>query len=260
VLLVDLNGRATPRIVVTVGIPERSNDPARARERIERYLDRLRSEGALPAPLDERATTDERAAAFSSMDGLVLSGGGDLDPALYGEAIAGSRDIERGRDELEREAWSRARERRLPVLGICRGFQAINVFSGGSLVQHLEDHAPAPGSGTTYRTHPLRLVAGSRLARILRPTGSSSAVLQVNSSHHQAVRRENLAPDYVVSGTSPAAGGELVEAFESADPADFVLALQSHPERTESTPPEFARLWRVFVDACRGSATGKRVG
>jgi gamma-glutamyl-gamma-aminobutyrate hydrolase PuuD len=108
--------------------------------------------------------------------------------------------------------------------------------------------------------HPLRLAPASRLARILRPAGATGAVLRVNSSHHQAVRRENLASGYLVAGTSPAAGGELVEAFESADPKEFVLALQSHPERQDSTPPEFERLWSVFVDACRGSATGSRVG
>jgi putative glutamine amidotransferase len=249
-----------PTIVLTVGIPERAADPARARTKIDRYVERLREVGATTRTIDERATPDERASAFTAMDGLVLTGGGDLDPALYGQAIAGSRDIERGRDELEQEAWSRARERNVPVLGICRGLQAINVFSGGSLVQHLEDHAPSSESGQSHRTHPLRLVPGSRLARILRPTAASGAVLQVNSSHHQAVRRENLAPGYLVSGTSPAAGGELVEAFESADPNGFVIAVQTHPERLESTPREFARLWRVFADACRGSATGARVG
>jgi putative glutamine amidotransferase len=249
-----------PTIVVTVRAPDRAPDPDVARTRNERYLDQLRRAGAQPVTLDETSNAEERSAAFRSMDGLLLSGGGDLDPALYDQPVAGSRDIEPGRDELERDAWRHARERRIPVLGICRGFQAINVFSGGSLVQHLEDHAPPAGSAAGYRMHPLRLWPGSRLARILRPSGAASAVVQVNSSHHQAVRRENLAPGYVVAGTSPAAGGELVEAFESADPSEFVLAVQSHPERPESTPREFARLWTVFVDACRGSATGSRVG
>jgi putative glutamine amidotransferase len=249
-----------PTIVVTVRAVEGAAEPDLVRARNERYAEQLRQAGARPVTLDETSLPDERAAAFATMDGLLLSGGGDLDPALYGQPVAGSRDIHPGRDELERDAWRRARERHIPVLGICRGFQAINVFSGGSLVQHVDDHAPPAGSATGYRMHPLRLAAGSRLARILRPAGGGGAVLQVNSSHHQAVRRENLAPGYLVAGTSPAAGGELVEAFESADPGEFVLAVQSHPERPESTPREFARLWSVFVDACRGSATGSRVG
>jgi putative glutamine amidotransferase len=252
----------TPTIVVTVGVPAgpEERDRVRTNEKNERYLDHLRRAGAAPIVLDETSTEAERSAAFGSMDGLLLTGGGDLHPGLYGEPLAGARNIQPGRDALEREAWVRARHRHVPVLGICRGLQAINVFSGGSLVQHLDDHEPPPGSATSWRTHPLRLAPGSRFARILRPTGAASAVVQVNSSHHQAVRREGLAPGYVVAGTSPAAGGELVEAFESADPREFVLAVQSHPERVDSTPPEFARLWRVFVDACRGSASGARVG
>jgi putative glutamine amidotransferase len=254
------SAQLTPTIVITVRAPDRAADPDLARTRNQRYVDRLREAGATPLTLDETSSAEERAALFRSMDGLLLSGGGDLDPALYGEPNAGSRDIEPGRDALEREAWEQARERHLPVLGICRGLQAINVFSGGSLVQHLEDHAPPSAARGGYRMHPLQLARGSRLARILRPTGGTGAMLRVNSSHHQAVRRENLAPGYLVAGTSPAAGGELVEAFESADPTTFVLALQSHPERQDATPPEFSRLWSVFVDACRGSATGSRVG
>jgi gamma-glutamyl-gamma-aminobutyrate hydrolase PuuD len=85
-------------------------------------------------------------------------------------------------------------------------------------------------------------------------------VLRVNSSHHQGLRRDQLARGLTVAGTSPSAAGELVEAFESADPTDFILGVQCHPERTESTPPEFERLWTVFVDACSGSATGATVG
>ncbi len=108
--------------------------------------------------------------------------------------------------------------------------------------------------------HPLRLAAGSRLARILRPTDPVSGVLTVNSSHHQGVRRANMAPGYFVAGTSPHPEGELVEALESADPNHVVIGVQCHPERTESTPREFARLWTVFVDACRGGvgAPGSR--
>ena len=253
-----LAGGRAPSIVVTVAAPALSEDPDAARRKNERYVDQLRRAGAEPTLVDDSTPADERNAAFGSMDGLLLSGGGDLDPALYGEPVAGAERIDRDRDALEQAAWQRARERHVPVLGICRGLQAINVFSGGSLVQHLDGHAPR--SGQAPLTHNLRLVPGSRFARILKPTASGGAVLQVNSSHHQAVRRENLAPGYLVAGTSPATGGDLVEAFESADPHEFVLAVQFHPEREETTAPEFARMWTVFVDACRGSAAGTRVG
>ena len=246
--------RPAPRIVVTVDAAERSADPERARAKNARYVEQVRGAGGEPIVLDETSSPEQRAGAFSQMDGLLLTGGGDLDPALYNQPIAGAVNIDPARDELELAAWRSAHRRRLPVLGICRGFQAINVFEGGSLVQHLEGHEPRSEAGSPPRMHPLRLAPGSRLARILRPTDPVSAVLSVNSSHHQGVRRENVAPGYFVAGTSPHPEGELVEAVESADPYHFVIGVQCHPERTESTPPEFARLWTVFVDACRGGA------
>lgn len=249
-----------PRIVVTVQAPERAADPDLARDKNERYLGALRSAGAEPRTLDETSDPATRAAAFEEMDGLLLSGGADVHPSHYGQPVQASLDIEPGRDELELAAWTAARRRRLPVLGICRGFQALNVFSGGSLVQHLEGHARAPYPRSPAHRHPLRLASGSRLARILRPTNPVGGVVTVNSYHHQGLRAANVAPGLVVAGTSPHPEGELVEALESADPQDFVLGVQCHPERTESTPPEFSRLWAVFVDACRGSADGRRVG
>jgi putative glutamine amidotransferase len=246
-----------PRICITVQAPERAADPRVAVERNERYVAAIRAAGGEPVAIDETSGPKLRNEVADSMDGLLLAGGTDLHPSLYGQSIEGSVDIEPGRDALELEAWEAARARRIPVLGICRGFQAINVFSGGRLVQHLAGHTAPPHGGALH--HPLRVVPGSRLARILRPTGPLGA-LRVNSSHHQGVRAADLAPSLVASATSPYGGGDLVEAVESADPTDFVLGVQCHPERADSSPPEFARLFTVFVDAARGSAAGTRVG
>lgn len=246
-----------PRICITVQAPQRATDPRVAAQRNERYVEAIRAAGGEPVTIDETASRELRNEVADSMDGLLLSGGTDLHPSLYGQPIGGSVRIEPGRDALEQQAWEAARARRIPVLGICRGFQAINVFSGGRLVQHLAGHTSPPHGGAM--SHPLRVVPGSRLARILRPTGPPGA-LQVNSSHHQGMRADDLAPSLVASATSPYPGGELVEAVESADPTDFVLAVQCHPERADSSPPEFARLFTVFVDAARGSAAGTRVG
>jgi putative glutamine amidotransferase len=139
------------------------------------------------------------------------------------------------------------------VLGICRGLQAINVFAGGRLTQHVRDHAGhGYGHGPAMR-HPLRLVPGSILARVLVPTNLRARPLEVNSFHHQAVRAPDLAPGLVASAFAASAEGELVEGLESAD-GRIILGVQCHPERTDSTPPEFERLWRFFVDACRGPA------
>lgn len=242
-----------PRIVVTVQAPRRAADPELARRKNARYLEELAAAGGDGLALDETSSAASRGAAFGAMAGLLLTGGADLHPGRYGQPEEGSRNVEPGRDELEAAAFAAARERGVPVLGICRGFQAINVFMGGRLIQHVDDHAsPAYLSGPARR-HPLLLRPATRLARILRPTDPNGGVLSVNTYHHQAVRREDLAPGLVEAGFSRSPAGELVEAFEAADRDAFIVGVQCHPERTESTPPEFARLWRVFVDACRGA-------
>jgi gamma-glutamyl-gamma-aminobutyrate hydrolase PuuD len=187
------------------------------------------------------------------MDGLLLSGGADLHPALYGQPVAGSRDIEPGRDALELAAWRAAAQRGRPVLGICRGIQAINVFAGGGLIQDLDGHgSPAYGSGPANR-HPMRVDRASRLARVLRPTAPGDFVVQVNTYHHQGFSRDQLAPGLAVAGTATHPAGEIVEAVESAGQGQLILGIQCHPERTESTPPEFARLFAFFVDAARAT-------
>jgi putative glutamine amidotransferase len=242
---------SSPKIVLTVQAPAVSRDPDLARRKNARYVEQLEAAGGTPVMLDETAGPDEREAAFAAMDGLLLSGGADIDPALYGQPIDGSVDIEPGRDALELAAWRVARERGRPVLGVCRGAQAINVFCGGTLIQHLEGHtSPAYGSGPANR-HPLRVAAASRMARILRPNDRGGVVLSVNTYHHQGFRADQLAPGLVASGTSAHTEGELVEAVESVGSGQLLLGIQCHPERTESTPPEFARLWAFFVDACR---------
>jgi putative glutamine amidotransferase len=190
------------------------------------------------------------------MDGLLLSGGADVHPSRYGARVAGSVEIQPDRDQLEAEAWSAAQARSLPVLGICRGLQVMNVFAGGSLVQHVEGHAGPGWSTGPALTHPMRLVPGSRLARILSPTNLGSGVVTVNSYHHQGVLASGLAPGFVAAAFAASGAGELVEAFES-ESGPFRAAVQCHPERTESTPAAFERLFAFFVDACRGPAAAR---
>ena len=236
-----------PRIVTTLADPAASGDPALAELKNRRYLDALEQAGATPVPLTERASTTDRATAFEAMDGLLLSGGADIDPARYGEAPAGSRDAEPGRDALEDEAFRAALEAGVPVLGVCRGLQAINVFSGGSLVQHLEGHESSAYPSPAVTRHRLELTDGSRLAAIL----GDSSDLQVNSYHHQAITADRLAPGLRISAVAehPDAG-QLVEGVESTDPERWLVGVQCHPERTESSPPVFERLWASFVAAC----------
>jgi putative glutamine amidotransferase len=249
-------GRNAPRILITSADPATEPDAAVAVERIQRYVEAIERAGGEPVTIDAGRPSAERASLLASMDGLLLSGGPDVHPSRFGQPMAGTRDVDLARDALEHEAWSAAGERGLPVLGICRGLQAINVFSGGSLAQHLEGHAgPAPGHGPALR-HPLRIVPGTRLARILGPNDPRMRVLDVNSFHHQAVRAADLAPGLAVAGWSSSPEGDIVEALETPS-GRFVLGLQSHPERTDSTPSAFERVWRFFVDACRGPITDR---
>jgi gamma-glutamyl-gamma-aminobutyrate hydrolase PuuD len=237
-----------PRIVVTVQSPERAKDEEIAWRKNERYFDGVARAGGEPIPLDETSSAEERRRAFAAMDGLLLSGGADLDPALYGKAPHRTTAVEPARDALELEAWRAARERNLPVLGICRGFQAINVFSGGSLLQDLDGHTSPAYPAPEAHSHALRLDPACRLARIL-GADEPAAELEVNTYHHQAVRPSDLAPGLRAAGVSPHDDGELVEAIEAANPDEWIVGVQSHPERTEFTPPVFERLWRAFVAA-----------
>lgn len=246
----------SPRIVITVAVPAAQTEPDIAARKNDLYADGIRRHGGTPVLLDATAAPETREAAFAAMDGLLLSGGADLDPARYGQPNQGSNGIEPDRDELEAEAWAAAAARGVPVLGICRGFQAVNVFSGGTLLQHVEGHTgPGYGHGPAAM-HPLRLVPGTRLARVLSPSNLGAAVLRVNTYHHQAVRASELAPGLIASAWSSSPSGDLVEGFE-ADGGRLVLGVQCHPERTESTPEAFERLWGFFVDAARGPAVSR---
>jgi putative glutamine amidotransferase len=247
---------SAPRIVVTVTDPATQSDPAASARKSELYGAAVARHGGMPVLVHAGTPERDRDDAFAAMDGLLLSGGPDLDPARYGRPNTGSSDVNPARDALEEAAWHAAEARALPVLGLCRGLQAINVFSGGTLLQHVDGHAgPPPGTGPA-RTHPLRVEPGTRLARILFPSNVRGGVLEVNTYHHQAVRLEDLAPGLLPNARAASAAGDLIEGLEARD--RFVLGVQCHPERTESTPPQFERLFAFFVNAARGPLTGER--
>ena len=242
-----------PRIVITVSDPSTRADPALAARKLQNYTEAVARHGAESVLLHPGLPPAARTEALATMDGLLLSGGPDIDPGRYGRRTLPSDSVEVDRDALEAEAWAAAAERALPVVGVCRGLQAINVFSGGTLIQHVDGHnGPAWGRGPAA-THPLRVEPGTRLARILFPTNVRGGVVQVNSYHHQAVGTADLAPGLVPNARAASKAGELIEGLETRD-GRFVLGVQCHPERTESTPKAFERLFAFFVDAARGPA------
>jgi len=241
-----------PRIVVTLSSPDWASDPAVATLKNERYLESVARAGGDPIPLDERTDAVARDSALAGMDGLLISGGADIDPARYGEAVAGSHAPEPGRDEIDAVSFAAAQERRVPVLGVCRGLQAINVFSGGTLLQHVAGHESEPYPSPAVTQHAVAIRDGSRLAGIV---GEPQALV-VNSYHHQAVTPDRLSPALVASALADHDGTMLVEGLEARDPDRWLIGVQCHPERTESSPVVLERLWSAFVAAARDRRRG----
>ena len=234
-----------PLIVITVADHDADLDPARVALVNARYADGIRRAGGLPILISANATAAQRATAFANMEGLLLSGGADVHPDRYNEAINGAVEMDVARDALEWEAIAAADARALPIFGICRGMQLLNVHRGGSLLQHVEGQVGAPYPATPALTHPLNVQDGTRLAQIL---GDVRAPLAVNSYHHQAVTPERLAPGLHASAFAESPRGMLVEGLE-APGERFVLGVQCHPERTESSPADLERVWAAFVGA-----------
>jgi len=253
----------SPLIVIVVADPAQSQDAALTQRKIDLYVAGITRHGGIPAPVSIATGAVDRERFFGEMDGLLLTGGPDLDPALYGQETAGAVDIDTQRDAIDHISRLAAEKRAVPIFGICRGMQAINAFSGGSLLQDVPSHAGTPYGEGPAKTHDLEIDPNSRLARALAaaaPEGLAATdedddtpELIVNTYHHQAVTQATLAKKLRAVGWASSEGGRLVEAFESRDDR-WIVAVQCHPERTESTPAEFEGVWEAFVRAAREAA------
>jgi putative glutamine amidotransferase len=194
------------------------------------YVRAVRTAGLEPAPVSPSCRN-----GLGECRGLVLTGGGDLNPKLYGEAPHGKTEgIDDGRDELELELLERAVRLDLPVLAICRGMQLLNVYSGGKLIQHIPGHS-APHK---LEAHAVEIVSGTLLRELV-----GAGPLRVNSRHHQAAGP--VAPGLVVSATS---GDGIVEGLERPN-SRFVLGVQWHPEDRIATHPADYCLFEAFAAA-----------
>ncbi len=148
------------------------------------YAEQVAAAGGIPVLLPPLPGI---AAAVGRLDGLLLTGGGDIDPGRYGaQPHPATSRVSGPRDAAELEMLDAAVAAGKPVLGVCRGMQLLNVARGGTLCQHLRGdagHTPAPG---TFGSHPVRIAAGTRLAGIL---GANGAGVDVPTAHHQAIDR-----------------------------------------------------------------------
>ncbi len=185
-------------------------------------------------------------------DGLLLPGGVDVEPGRYGAAPHPTSEWDQRLDDLEFQLLDWARRARVPVLGICRGLQVLNVGLGGTLVQDLPSQRPEgdghPRQGARERlTHGLHVEAGSRLAEIFgRPD------LRVNSLHHQGI--DVLAPGLRVSAR---ADDGLIEGVEAVD-GSWTVAVQFHPEELYRDHLFARQLFAAFAAACRGEDKSPR--
>lgn len=225
-----------PRIALTLSRPSELQEASH-----RRYRDALEGAGA------DVVVVHPGDAIPTDVDGLCLSGGGDIESSRYGALDMACADVDTDRDALEIEIARAAIARDLPVLGICRGFQVLNVVRGGSLVQDVPGHRPEEREGVVEHRD-VTVTPGSRLA-----TATGGVPLSVNSRHHQAVTEETLGRGLVATAVVDG----LVEAFELAD-RRWVVGVQWHPERTSEVSAEARRIFAAFIGEAARTTTASR--
>jgi putative glutamine amidotransferase len=215
--------------------------------KLEDYLASVEQAGARARVLE---VTESPRKVLGEVDGLLLTGGGDVDPVFYGEDRHPlTDDAEPGRDEFEIDLARRAMSGGVPLLAICRGAQVLNVAAGGTLVQDIpslvrSDQSHAVKEPKDRACHEISIVSGTKLSGVLGGQMDAACSCRVNSRHHQAVARTG---DGLV--VSARAGDGIVEAIEQPD-APFCIGVQWHPENFWRSG-EFRPLFDAFVRAAR---------
>lgn len=214
---------------------------------MQSYINAVRQAGGVPVLIPSMLAEDGWDELYSRLDGILLSGGGDISHELFsGEPHPRIDGVDPARDSIEWKMIQSAASDGKPFLGICRGCQLVNVALGGTLYTHLADQLPGaldhdyPGNRRTVLVHEVKLEEGTHIAGIF-----GEPIIKVNSLHHQGLN--DIAPSLRVAGHAP---DGLVEAVELPD-HPFGLAVQWHPEWL--TDQEWTRnLFRKFVEAAKG--------
>jgi putative glutamine amidotransferase len=211
------------------------------------YLHAVQQAGGVPVLLPPQLSKASLERLVRGLDALLLTGGGDVDPATFGEAPHPTLyEVAPARDALETQATLIALEKKMPLLAICRGIQVLNVALGGSLHQ---DVATEPGTEIQHSqkeareqtTHRVTVTPRSRLGRVL-----GAEDLEVNSFHHQVIK--SLGRGLVPVAWAP---DKLVEGVELDDDSQFVLGVQWHPEHLVGSSEPARRLFSALVTAAR---------
>ena len=205
----------------------------------ETYAEALRQAGVEPVLI-----SPSEPLALAGLQGLLLSGGTDVNPARYsGTPHPGNEAPDDPRDEMETALLGEALAADLPVLAICRGMQLFNVAHGGTLIQHLDNAAAhvVRGNDPALPVHEILIEPGTRLAAIL-----GEGAHAVNSRHHQAVERAGAGLRVTARSTPDG----VIEAMERSD-RGFALAVQWHPEDQARRDATQRKLFEAFAEACR---------
>lgn len=220
--------------------------------KMEDYLESVRRAGGEPVEAVVGGEAPEQ--ILSRVDGVMLTGGGDVDPKLYGETPHDTfQAAETGRDEFEIALARAAIARGMPLLAICRGMQVLNVAMGGTLFQDipsqvtgaLQHSVPQPRAGVA---HEVWIARDSKLSELLKDHMEDGETCHVNSRHHQSVK--DVASGFDVTATSP---DGVIEAMEKPGPG-FCVAVQWHPENFWRTG-EFRELFEGLVQAASAKKT-----
>ena len=237
-----------PLIGVTASIALRGAGFGETYVLSRRYVDAVQDAGGVPVIVPHNLAESALWRLFERLDGLLLTGGGDVDPAVYGETQHPSVvEVYPDRDRVEMALARWGIEHDKPCLAICRGIQVLNVALGGSLVQDISEQVPDALEHRfdydtvprDYLAHPVKIAADSHLARVMRVE-----VAQTNSWHHQSIKQ--VGAHLRVTGYAP---DGVIEAAEVPGKR-FAIAVQWHPEWMYDNYPEHKRLFEGLVQAC----------
>lgn len=234
------------------------------RRATEFYVPALKAAG-WKGPI-QLCSVDDPAPSFDGVTGLLLTGGDDIDPAHWdpAEPIHPTAEVDRARDDREIPVIRAAWEKHLPIFGICRGHQILNVAMGGSMIQDIPDATGAASDLHSHGTpevpelrHTVSVTHGSRLADLL-----GGHAIAVNSRHHQAVKKVGTGLKATAFHPQTLDRGQaLVEGLEAEDPGRWVIGVQWHPENLVALPDaagDAARgLFNGFVQAAEAFAESK---
>lgn len=240
--------RRKPIIGIPVNLLVDPNSTIPGMERMfvnQEYIRAIQLAGGVPVCLPYAVSAEDLESQLDLLDGLLFAGGADLSPLAYGEEPKpGLGEVVTEMDAHQLALAKAGLERDIPMLGVCRGMQVMNVAAGGTLYQDLGREVAAAlqhvqKSGRHAASHTVRLEAGSQLHQLF-----GQAEIRVNTFHHQAVKA--VAPGFRVTGR---ACDDVIEGFERSE-GGFALAVQWHPEGMVDSDPDMRRVFEALIAAC----------